>query len=316
MNVALECFVLAALGSLAAICRRLTGFGGALIVISGWLLAHSAFGVGKGSLTEAVAYSMLVDLLMIPTMVVSMWASVDLTFSLGISVVWGGVEFFATRVLVGFGETNIMRICFGVLLGSIYLGELARPARTLVPFNLHSRRGLLFCAVLAIGGGFLRGCFGIPLPVLVGFALFSGMEQQQWVASIAMVTLATSPFKLANFFYVLDQWDAACGWQYVTIAVSPVPFVFVGEKLAAHLRPSLFRELVLLLALAGSSSLVGHGQQVLVAGALAACGVPLRWRKKPAFEPVALQECPGADGDQDVEIEAVDATSIGAAQAS
>lgn len=158
-----------------------------------------------------------------------------------------------------------------------------------------------WCVLFGITGGLLKGLFTVPMPALVVFLLFSGIDKDTWRANLILLNIFGMATKGYYLFYAQSLFEVARIPQYAATTLGVLAATPVGNFLAKRLDKERFKDIVRLFAFTGGSSMVATAAESqslqlwcsftsLLLGVLTLC---CRWRKRPLLPEGEEQELQG-----------------------
>eukprot|EP00913_Durusdinium_trenchii_P023799 g22349.t1 len=138
-----------------------------------------------------------------------------------------------------------------------------------------------WCVLFGITGGLLKGLFTVPMPALVVFLLFSGIDKDTWRANLILLNIFGMATKGYYLFYAQSLFEVARIPQYAATTLGVLAATPVGNFLAKRLDKERFKEWSLQLWCSFTS---------LLLGVLTLC---CRWRKRPLLPEGEEQELQG-----------------------
>eukprot|EP00435_Cladocopium_sp_Y103_P040586 s236_g11.t1 len=161
-------------------------------------------------------------------------------------------------------------------------GKASEPSET-APFN--SFENWRRCLFLGVTGGLLKGLFTVPMPVLVLFVLFSGIDRDTWRANIIVMSIVGVIPKGYYLFCVEQEMEWAKVPQFVATAVGVVAANPIGNFVATRVDKEQFKDIVRLFAFVGGCFMIAAGESFqlelafasLVLGLIVMCR---RWRRR------------------------------------
>lgn len=135
-------------------------------------------------------------------------------------------------------------------------------------FDVFLKRNLALTLFLGIGGGVLKGIYSVPLPILTLFFFCSGIQKDEWRATILAIQLVALPGKAYFFFVVESQFEAKHAAEYVAIFVAAVAGAPLATRLGRALDYKDFKDFVRVVVATGSASNVLNGTPAMLVASL------------------------------------------------
>lgn len=158
-----------------------------------------------------------------------------------------------------------------------------KASESTLPFN--SFENWRRCLFLGVAGGLLKGLFTVPMPVLVLFVLFSGIDRDTWRANIIVMSIVGVIPKGYYLFFVEQEMEWAKVPQFVATIVGVMAANPIGNFVASRVDKEQFKDIVRLFAFVGGCFMVAAGESFqlelsfasLVLGLIVMCR---RWRRR------------------------------------
>jgi len=162
-----------------------------------------------------------------------------------------------------------------------------------------------WCLFLGVAGGSLKGLFTVPMPVLVLFVLFSGIDRHTYRANIILLCMAEVLPKGYYLFYVNQEMEWAKFPHFVAATLGVMAATPIGNFVANRVDKEQFKDIVRLFAFTGGCFMLAAGKSFqlpfsvasLVLGIFMMC---YRWRKRRG-DAEGEQSLPGEAEDEKLE---------------
>ena len=138
--------------------------------------------------------------------------------------------------------------------------------------------------------------YNVPLPAIIVFVLFSGIDKDMWRANFVCLVCLSAPMKAIFLFVVEEKFVEARVGSYAAAAAGVLIATPIANYLAKFVDPQVFKDLVRALTLIGAASMLAVGTPFAawVTLAVAGCAVAMillkRWL---AARGVRCQGCAG-----------------------